>query len=178
MKTMNIFGRNISIGLLVLGVLAVAVTASLVTYLSNTTTVTVNVQSPLLTEASLDGGASWASGTVPVGTMYGGDTVEYQIHVVNRANATIAGNVLTDITNVGATSICSDYTALLVEDPAGSGNWVDVSGACANAGPGGQSRVSISGTWLAFETEAYTVRATFNPAIIPDGYSIATTVTP
>ena len=176
MKTLKVFGRNISLGVVVLAVLAMSVTAVLVTYLSNTTTVTVNVQSPLLTEASLDGGATWASGTVPLGVVYGGDTIQFQMRVINRANATINGDVVTDFMNTATNNICSDYTTMEIEDPAGSGNWTDVSGICANSGPASQAEVSVPGTWLPFETGAYSVRITYDPAVSPDNYSIATNV--
>ena len=69
----TILGKAIPVTAIILVLLAGTATALLVSYISNTVTVNVSVNSPLLLNISTDN-STWVD-TISFGTKYGGDTI-------------------------------------------------------------------------------------------------------
>ena len=101
MKTIKILGRSVPIFALVLTGLAAIGTAALVTYLSNTTTATVNVESPFVIKivkgakqsdstTSVSGIAWNGENSINFGTIQGGETVNFTGYIKNKADVDIA----------------------------------------------------------------------------------------
>jgi len=87
MKKITLFGRQISV-LLVIGILmAVFASAALVTYLSNTKEMTLEVQSPMVMK--FDGEEYTATAVKDFGIVYGGENINYKVWSKNLADVDI-----------------------------------------------------------------------------------------
>lgn len=94
--------------------MAITVSAVIVDYISNQTTVSMAVESPLLLELS-DNGIDWYL-NLDLGTFYGGETAEYLNRATNRANVDILGNFKNVISNNLGNVDCVDFQDILVDD--------------------------------------------------------------
>lgn len=95
-KRIPVFGKNIPMLVLVVGFifLASAVTATVLTVLSNPVKVSVSVETPLSTCISDDFSTSIANCHDSFNsTAYGGETLKYTIVVANEADAIINGRI-------------------------------------------------------------------------------------
>jgi hypothetical protein len=169
--TKKILGIPVVVFVLALMVVGGA-SAALVSYLSNTTTVSVSVESPLLVRVAPETGGTWET-SQNLGTVYGGDTVNWRTRVDNRANAVINGDLVSSIDNGLGTTSCSDFTSLMIYDP-GTSSWVDVMPLCTDTA--GQAVITIPVAYLALESETYQASMTFNPAVIPADYVVSSQV--
>ena len=155
------------------GVLAAIIAvAATVNYLSNATTYSTGVDSPLATASSLDG-TNWYLGVSDV-TKYGGESSTYQVRVVNRADATIPANIVTNVTNNQNAADCYDFRSIDVEVAGAWQNvWDGSSGSCANQGDG-TFKVTIPAVYVPLETEYYNVSATYVTNVQPAAYTFTT----
>lgn len=136
----------LAIALVVIGS-AFAVT---VNYLSNTTTVNTQVESPILATVSADG-ETYAA-TADLGTTYGGDNKALYVRTINQANGAITG---ADLTVVLTGLLCAEVTPSM-----GTCNDVD-----------GDAVVVIENDYTAGETKDQTVTLTFVPNLAPGAYT-------
>jgi len=150
----------------------VLASAALVTYLSNSATVRTNVNSPLETLVSEADADVWAT-FYNAGTMYGGETLAFDIQVNNRANATISGTMDSIVESDLGTVSCGDFTSMMFYDP-GLAMWIDASPMCSDVS--GTAVVSVPVVYVPLETEEYEVELTFNPAVVPTVYRVVSQV--
>jgi len=95
MKKISLFGKQISV-LLVLGVImALSATAAVVTYLSNTKTMTLSIESPMVMR--FDEGFYEDAIDKDLGLIQGGETVSFTIWSKNNADVAISTYPITTI---------------------------------------------------------------------------------
>lgn len=135
----------------------------LVNYLSNTTTVNLNVESPLI--ASVGDGINWDS-TLMLGQYYGGETVQYYGKAENLANGEIEGIYRNVITNSLQTPSCDDFQEIRVDG-------IDVKPFCETQ-PGIVIFTTSSGTltFSNYETKLFNMELIFEGHVEPASYSI------
>jgi hypothetical protein len=87
---------------------AILVSAVLVDYLSNITTTTISIESPILNEISSDninfGNSASLNG-------FGGETKMLYMRMTNRANSSINGNIITTINS--ANIACNEFSSVI-----------------------------------------------------------------
>ncbi len=112
MKKLNIRKNNSCFVLVLLGIGMVS--GALVTYLSNTATVNVSVESPVLLEIREVGG-SWSSNpaTLSFGSVYGGEPIHFWIRDTNLASVAIVGSSTKLVTNANGMT-CNDFESVTV----------------------------------------------------------------
>ena len=139
--------------------------AAIVDYLSNTVELTINVQSPLEVRLSADD-TTYQTGTLDMGTMYGGETLNVYIKIDNRANATIGpSNILTTISNNINNASCSDFVS------------ASINGSVCNQ-IGNQAQLSTLKTFNPLEKTINMMSATFIQTVAPATYTVSTKVIP
>jgi hypothetical protein len=87
------------------------VTAGLVSYLSNNVQADVEVNSPI--EQLINDGSGWEDSIISFESIYGGESIEFQIRDTNLANVDIIGIVENIITNPDGVT-CDDFVSVLV----------------------------------------------------------------
>jgi hypothetical protein len=101
--------KMIGIIAMVLVVVGIA-TAAVVMYLSNTTTASVEVKSPILLQQEIDG-TGYVTTPVTLTSTFGGSTEQINYSVTNNANNLIATNASMVITEETSIS-CADFTSI------------------------------------------------------------------
>ena len=178
MSTVSMFGKKIALPVVIVGaILAVGAMAALVTYLSNTTTVTARVDSPLAVMSS--SGGAYEVGPVVLAGAYGGETETFWIQTENKANAVINANINTTVTNTAVDGAsCYDFSKIditVVETGITTTIWdtgLGINLACSN--DGNKFSVMIPAVYVAHETEHYKVDATFVNNVEPSDYTFVT----
>lgn len=165
------------VAVLAMAIIGIPAMAMLVTYLSNTVTSEVSVESPL--ELQVSNGYGWEDGPVTISSVVGGETFTYYLQVNNlNSQAEINTNITTIITNNGWNVKCTDFTEMIVnvtKNTHNSGNVgtaIDVISLCTDTG--GEATVKIPSNYQAGETEEYKIDVTFAVAVNPDTYLINT----
>ena len=180
MKTIEIFGKKVALPLVIVAaVLAVGAMAAVVSYLSNTTTVTVSVDSPLHVQSYDSGLGAYVDGPVNIPNAYGGENIQFYTQAQNLANANIDAHMNTTVTNniVGGAS-CYDFSTIditVVETGNTTRIWDAPNGinlACSDNG--NQFTVWIPATYIPLETEHYRVDAKFVSNVDPADYTFTT----
>ena len=101
-------------------VLAVLVAGSmiasgaLVSYLSNTATITMEVESPIV--MAFDGGTYGETATLGLGTIYGGDVINYKVWSKNQANADVDSYPITTIISHNSEWTGEEFTSVNFKD--------------------------------------------------------------
>ena len=93
------------IGLVVIG----GAMAALVNYLSSPVTADATVDSPLELKIAPKTGGTWED-SLSLGTVYGGDEVEFRIREVNRANTEITADLVITVSEAGIANVCDELT--------------------------------------------------------------------
>lgn len=117
-KTINILGRAVPITILAISLMSVGGLAALVTYISNTVSASVTVESPLALSIAIDtAGVPGTFGTEPLslGNIKGGESVTFWVKTKNLADASISGTVYNVINNPSGIS-CADFASLASTD--------------------------------------------------------------
>ena len=112
-KKVNLFGKEISVLLLVVVGMAALVSAALVGYISNPVSATVKVDSPLSMLLSKDGSTGWAKDII-LEDMYGGQDKVFYSEIVNHINESIVAVFTVTITNTDADATCADFTWMTI----------------------------------------------------------------
>jgi hypothetical protein len=101
-------------------VLAVLVAGSmiasgaLVSYLSNTATITMEVESPIV--MAFDGGTYGETATLDLGTIYGGDVINYKVWSKNQASANVDSYPITTIISHNSKWTGEEFTSVTFTD--------------------------------------------------------------
>jgi hypothetical protein len=106
----SLFGKAIPVMLVVGLVMVAGVSAGLAAYLSNTVTADVTVTSPV----ELKIGSAWnnlGTGNLPIGTIIGGETVQFYVSTNNKANSPITGTMWNVVSNTEGVT-CADFASL------------------------------------------------------------------
>jgi len=110
MKAINIFGKSVPIAVVLMVVLALTATAVLVSYLSNTIRANAEVRSPI----ELRIGTVWndlATGSIVIGPIYGGESIELFVSTQNLASVSITGTMWNIVANEDGIT-CGDFSSL------------------------------------------------------------------
>jgi hypothetical protein len=113
MKKINIFGKSVPVFVLVILAVMGVVSASIVAYVSNTVTTTVSVASPI----ELQIGSTWNNlglGTLDLGSIIGGETVQFYVSTENKANVPISGIMWNVVSNPDGVT-CADFDSISAE---------------------------------------------------------------
>lgn len=106
-KKVNIFGKTVSMFIVIALVLVGTGTAALVGYLSNTVSASVTVTSPMELMIGIDPSDLWY-GPQELGSIIGGETIEFYVSTENKANAPITGTMWNVVSNPGGVA-CADF---------------------------------------------------------------------
>ncbi len=117
-KSIKIFGKVIPIWLLIALVIVGLGSAAIVTYLSNTKTITLSVESPMVMR--FDSGDYADTATKDLGLIQGGETVTYKVWSWNKADvATSTYPITTIISNQDWTG--NEFSSVIFKNAAYSG---------------------------------------------------------
>ena len=112
----------------IIAVLAVLIAGSmiasgaLVNYLSNTVKTEVTVSSPIEQWISESFSSGYSAGPIVFSDIYGGETVTFYIKTMNKADASITGNVNNIVENLdGVTEL--DFASINVKTSTNGGTW-------------------------------------------------------
>jgi len=141
------------------------VSAAVVDYLSNTVSVDMSVESPLIMKVS-DGSSGWVD-SVSLGTIYGTETAVVYSQIKNRAKNPVDGEFTVTVSNDLDDVTLADFESITL-----NGNEVLVF--CTQ----GTTKVKCAGTesLTAGETDEDNITITFVANVAPANYSIATQI--
>jgi hypothetical protein len=122
------FGMKILLGLMVLMVGSLAF-AGVVSYLSNSVQVNVNVQNPMEMSITSDTGTV-TENTLNFGSVYGGETIGYSTTAINKSNVAVSTyHQVMDITNLGGVEFAgTEFSSIMYNDNVGTPTPVNVLG--------------------------------------------------
>ena len=138
------------------------ISAVLVDYYSNATTITISIESPILNEISNDNINFGSSATL---NTYGGDTEKIYMRMTNRANTAITGKIIETITssNISCNNFSSISAFLMMYDS--SNRTIDLLPSCINYI--GYITMSIDNTpWSSLGQDNITISLTFVPNVV------------
>jgi len=163
---------GIPVALFVIGLLvATSATAVLVSYLSNTTTASTDVSSPLKHYMSADG-ITYNDTTAPALTAFGGETKTVYLKVTDLANVAITGTPTYSIDSPGIT--CADLTLVKYYDLT-TNPGVDITATCVVTGS--TAAFTIAPVTFAVGDSDGKIEVTFAPAVTGT-YTLTGLVTP
>jgi len=156
--------KNIAFVFVGICMMAIA-SAAVVNYLSNSVSIDVSVESPLIMKVS-DGSSGWLD-EVSLGTIYGTETATLYSQITNLASNPVDGTFIVTISNDLDDVTLSDFSSITL-------NGDEVLGACTQ----GTTKVKCAGTqsMLAGEVDEDTVEITFVANVEPSKYNIATQI--
>jgi hypothetical protein len=149
----KIFGVPVAIlaAFLVVGLAS----AALVNYLSNSVSATATVESPLELKLAPQTGGTWQD-SLELGTVYGGDAIEFRLREKSRSNQNINSTLAIVIAESGKVNVCEEVKLSFREQ--GNTNWHEIN--CAQAS--NNLEFKLDTTVLAKQDKVYEVKAELN----------------
>ncbi|MEA3329311.1 MAG: hypothetical protein U9Q06_01050 [Nanoarchaeota archaeon] len=176
-KRVNVFGKEISVLLIVFIAMIGLTSAALIPYLSGVIVGTVTVSQPLTLEIS-ETNDSWSPGPLPLSDVCGGEQIDFWIKATNNLDGELSTNLIVDITNSIEDATCEDFTNVKI---VGTTNgevtrtyWDDsLNETICDDTVSGTAKLLIPASYLKEEWEMYNIVADFAFNVAPATYNIS-----
>jgi len=164
MKNKKVFG--IPLALFVIGLVVVGgASAVLVDYLSNSTETSVDVESPIDLQQSIEyQPADWTRGSISLGTTYAGDSTEFYLREEVLSDSSVTSTLNIIIENDDGITGCDEIDSLVFEGVSGSSVNSDVSGDCSYESGNDRLVFNIPSTDMDNGVRMYKITVGFNNA--------------
>lgn len=162
MKTVNILGKSIPLFVVALIVLAISVSAVLVSYLSNKVEADVTVQSPMSMRIGTVEG-DLGTGTILLDLIEGGETVSFFMQTDTIANVPITGRLENLIANTAGIT-CGDFSDIRARVKTNGGVWSDWNVFDLTPIAGSMPDYTLGSAFKCYEVDANTIQLAFTPS--------------